>query len=89
MVLRMARDVNYLELKDLECVTHEQLTQGYKRLFIHVSGYLQYYLDIGRDLYRAIHEQAFATCDLVLDGRLPVDELAVQLVKAVKEGNLG
>jgi uridine kinase len=82
---RLARDVDYLELKDLENATHEELTQDYKRLFIHVSGYLQYYLDIGRDLYRAIHEQAIATCDLVLDGQLPVDELAAQLVTTVRE----
>ena len=82
---RLARDVDYLELKELESATREQLTLGYKRLFVHVSGYLQYYLDIGRDLYSAIYEQGIATCDLVLDGRLPADELATQLVTTVKK----
>ena len=82
---RLARDVDYLEIKDLDSVTHEQLKQGYKKLFIHVSKYLEYYIHIGRDLYSVIHDQAKTSCDLVLDGQLPLEELAAQLITAVQK----
>jgi hypothetical protein len=47
--------------------------------------YLGAYLHFGRELYLAVQEQALSTCDLVLDGQLPIDELAQQLVAAVKD----
>ena len=42
------------------------------------------YLDAGRDLYIAVHKRTKENCDLVLDGSLPIKELARQLVTAVE-----
>ncbi len=39
-------------------------------------------LEAGRDLYVAVQARAKASCDLVLYGSLPVDELAHQIVTA-------
>ena len=42
------------------------------------------YLDVSRSIYIVVQEQVAADCDLILDGRLPPDELAEQLVAAVR-----
>jgi len=46
--------------------------------------YVRDYLDVSRSIYIAVQEQVAAECDLILDGRLPADELAEQLVGTVR-----
>ena len=51
-----------------------------------LRGYLEWYLNrSGRDMYHLVNERAKEQSDLVLDGEKPVEELAHQVVKSVKE----
>ncbi len=64
--------------------TSANMRQGTKELVIASSReFVRDYLDVSRSVYIAVQEQVAADCDLVLDGRLPPDELADQLVGAV------
>ena len=78
------RDTNRFHIKDLGGATREQLVNSHEGLYDYLRGYLGFYLYAGRELYITVQEQATAACDLVLDGQLPVDELAKQLVVAVE-----
>jgi len=78
------RNTSHFGIDDLDVATKEQLVNSIKGLFDYLHGYLEFYLYAGRDLYIAVQEQAKATCDLALDGQLPADELAKQLVAAVE-----
>ena len=81
---RLIRDMGYFDIKDIDSATQEQLAEGFEKLITYVRNFLGHYLRAGRALYNAVQEQAKASCDLVLDGQLPADELAKQLVVAVK-----
>ena len=65
--------------------TSANMRQVTKELLIASSReFVRDYLDVSRSVYIAVQEQVAADCDLVLDGRLPPDELAEQLVEAVR-----
>lgn len=71
--------------ESVEKASKEEVAEGARQIISSLSEYLHNYLDDGfREVYTAVQEQAKATCDLVLDGCLPADELAKQLVAAVK-----
>ena len=59
-----------------------QVTKGL--LIASPREFVRDYLDVSRSVYIPVQEQVAADCDLVLDGRLPPDELAEQLVEAVR-----
>ncbi len=82
---RLLRDLGPISLEEVEAVTKEELAVGIAKIVTHLRDYLSGYLDSGRALYAAVQEQAKATCDLGLDGALPADELARQLVTAVRK----
>ncbi len=65
--------------------TSANMRQVTKELLIASSReFVRDYLDVSRSVYIAVQEQVAADCELVLDGRLPPDELAEQLVNAVR-----
>ena len=78
------RDTMHFHIDDLDAASREQLVNSQKALYDYLHGYLGFYLYAGRELYIAVQEHAKATCDLVLDGQLPADKLARQLVAAVE-----
>ena len=78
------RDTNHFHIDDLGGATKEQLAHSHEGLYDYLRGYLGFYLYALREFYITEYEQAAATCDLVLDGQLPADELARQLVAAVE-----
>jgi hypothetical protein len=78
------RDTNHFHIDDLETASREELVHSQEGLYDYLRGYLGFYLYALREFYIAEYEQAAATCDLVLDGQLPADELAGQLVAAVE-----
>ena len=82
---RLLRDLGPISLEDIDKATKEQLAEGVLQIVTYLKDYLSGYLDAGRDLYVAVQERAKTTCDLVLDGALPVDELAQQIVTAVED----
>lgn len=82
---RLLRDLGPISLEDIEKATKEQLAEDVVKMVTYLRNYLSGYLDAGRDLYIAVQEQAKESCDLVLNGLLPVDELAQQLVAAVED----
>lgn len=79
------RDASHWLVEDPEDASKKQLVDSQKGLWDYLRGYLGYYLYVLREFYIAVYEQAAATCDLVLDGTLTPDELAEQLVAAVKK----
>jgi hypothetical protein len=46
-----------------------------------LDAYLSWYCIGMRDVYAAVNRHALASCDLVLDGTKPLDELAKQIVE--------
>lgn len=50
-----------------------------------MNKFLHNYLDMHRGLYIALQEQVKPHCDLILDGCLPADELALQFAEVIKE----
>ncbi len=82
---RFLRLADATPVADLEQSTKEQLRAHVEGLLGFVTGELLSYLDASRAVYIAVQEQVAADCDLVLDGRLPADELAEQLAGAVKQ----
>ena len=67
-----------IRLDDMENATKEQLVEGIVGIVSYLKDYLSEYLIAGRDVYVAVLEQMRANCDLLLDGRLPIDALAEQ-----------
>ena len=84
MARRFLRLADTNPLADIEQTTKEQLRAHVEGLLGFLTGELRSYLDASRAVYIAVQEQVTADCDLVLDGRLPPDELAEQLVEAVR-----
>ena len=76
-------------LAGLEQATKEQLRESLEGLAGFLTDQLRSYLDVSRSVYMAVQEQVAADCDLILDGRLPADELAEHLVGAVREATPG
>ncbi len=85
MARRFLRLADTNPLADIEQTTKEQLRAHVEGLAGFVTGELLSYLDVSRAVYIAVQEQVTADCDLILDGCLPPDELAEQLVVAVKD----
>ena len=85
MARRFLRLADTNPLADIEQTTKEQLQEHVEGLLGFLTGELQGYLDVSRAVYIAVQEQVAADCDLMLDGRLPADELAEQLVEAAKQ----
>jgi hypothetical protein len=79
------RDAGHWLVDEPENATKTQLVESQRGLWDYLRGYLGYYLYALRDFYSTQYEQAAATSDLVLDGQLPADDLAQQLVAAVKK----
>ena len=84
MARRFLRLADTNPLADIEQTTKEQLRAHVEGLLGFITGELRSYLDVSRAVYIAVQEQVAADCNLILDGRLPRDELAEQLVKAVR-----
>jgi hypothetical protein len=87
MARRFLRLADTNPLADIEQTTKEQLQEHVEGLLGFLTGELRSYLDASRAVYIAVQEQVAADCDLILDGRLPPDELAEQLVSAVREAS--
>ncbi len=69
--------------------TSANMRQVTKELLIASSReFVRDYLDVSRSVYIAVQDQVAADCDLILDGRLPAEELAEQLVEAVRLAHL-
>ena len=81
---RLLRDIHPISLENIEKATKEQIAESLEQIVTYIRVYLSGYLDAGRDLYIAVHKRAKENCDLVLDGSLPIKELARQLVTAVE-----
>jgi hypothetical protein len=64
--------------------TNEELAGALTGVVECLRSELRGYLNASRALYIAVQKQVEADYDLVLDGRLPADELAEKLVEAVK-----
>ena len=84
MARRFLRLADTNPLGDIEQTTKEQLREHVEGLLGFLTGELQSYLDVSRAVYIAVQEQVSVDCDLILDGRLPADDLAEQLVEAVR-----
>ncbi len=66
--------------------TSANMRQGTKELLVASSReFVRDYLDVSRSVYIAVQDQVAADCEMVLDGRLPPDELAELLVRAVRQ----
>ena len=81
-LLRNLDNLNRHVLSDIEEKTKEELVEGIIRS---VRNELNDYLNVFREGYLGLQKQMPSYCDLILDGCLPADELAKQLVKVVKE----
>ena len=81
-LLRNLNNLNRHALSDIEEKTKEELVDGIIRS---VRNELNDYLNVFRESYLVLQKQMPSYCDLILDECLPADELAKQLVAAVKE----
>jgi uridine kinase len=50
----------------------------------HVDSYLKSYIELGSSLYGTVNTRALASCDLAVDGRKPVEQLAEQIADVVR-----
>lgn len=67
-------------LRKLDGVSQEQTSE---ECLEELRGQLQWYLESGRDVYYGVNEHVKKECQLVLDGRRPVAELAQEIVDNV------
>ena len=81
---RSARTMQPISLDGAANATNEELAGALTGVVECLRSELRGYLNASRALYIAVQEQVEADYDLVLDGRLPADELAEKLVEAVK-----
>lgn len=82
---RQLRDFTYFSPKANAQATREELAASMEQMVSSMKGFLEGYLFVARDIYIAVIDQAKASCDLVLDGTRTPDELAQELVAAVKD----
>ena len=55
-------------------------------LFItNLRDHLNWYLTFGRDFYLTVKTMAVKDCDLVVDGRLPTEQIADQVIETLKK----
>ena len=57
---------------------------GAEQVLQHVDTYLKDYIAFGSSLYAAVNWRAIADCDLAVDGRQPVEQLAAQIATEVR-----
>jgi uridine kinase len=50
----------------------------------HIDSYLTSYIELGSTLYGTVNTRALASCDLAVDGRKPVEQLAEQIAEVVR-----
>jgi len=50
----------------------------------HIDRYLTSYIELGSSLYGTVNTRALASCDLAVDGRKPVAQLAEQIAEVVR-----
>lgn len=67
-------------LRKLDVVIQEKTSEDYVE---QLRDQLQWYLDSGRDVYYRVNERVKNECQLVLDGRRPVADLAQEIVDNV------
>jgi|APSaa5957512622_1039677.scaffolds.fasta_scaffold16456_2 uridine kinase len=69
-------------LRELDGVMEKKTSEEYIK---QLRGYLHWFVnESGRDMYFQVNEKAKETCDLVVDGRKSVDEMAKEVVQGVK-----
>jgi len=82
---RLLRNMSHMSLENVEKATKEDLVKAIKDILEFMRGEVSSFLDTNRSIYIEVLKQVKPGCDLVLDGCLPADELAKQLVEAVKK----
>ena len=68
-------------LRDITSTTEGGNEESLKSLDAHLSSYL----NGGRLLFLELGNQIKSNCDIVLDGHLPVDELAATIYKRLRQ----
>lgn len=58
--------------------------RGAEQTLKDLDGHLQFYLELGSRLYASVNARALASCDLAIDGRLPIEQLAEQVAGFVR-----
>jgi uridine kinase len=81
---RTIRDLDLQSPVPLENATREELIKQVQGLRGYLRTFLGLYLEIERELYLTILEKVESDADLILDGMLPVEKLADELICAVK-----
>jgi uridine kinase len=51
----------------------------------HLQFFLPWYIESGRELYRAVQQRVLQNCDLIADGMLPPDALAHAIEAAIRD----
>jgi uridine kinase len=82
---RMLRNTESISLTGLRRAKKDQIADALTMLVGFLREELEGYLHASRDLYIAVQRQVEADCDLILNGLLPANELAQQLVTAVQD----
>jgi hypothetical protein len=69
----------------LENAAREELIKQVQEIRGYLKYFLALYLEIEREIYLTILEKVEREADLILDGMLPMEKLADELIRAVKE----
>lgn len=85
LVRRTMRDLNLQSPVPLENATREELIKQVQEIRGYLKYFLALYLEIEREIYLTILEKVEREADLILDGMLPMEKLADELIRAVKE----
>jgi uridine kinase len=64
---------------------HRSEQHSVEQMVEQLDSYLEFYIELGSALYGSVNARALATCDLAVDGRAPSEQLAEQIVAAVRE----
>jgi uridine kinase len=54
------------------------------RILDSIDKYLNFYISMGTALYSTINQRALSTCDLAVDGRVSIQQIAAQVVHAIR-----
>ena len=65
-------------------ISHGRAQGTAEQLLQHLDDYLAAYLDWGATLYREVNRRARQSCDLVVDGTQPPEDLARQIAATVR-----
>ena len=82
---RLLRNMGNISFEGMEEATKEELARAIKDIVEFLRAEASRFLDTWRAVYIEVQKQVEPDCDLILDGCLSVDELANQLVEAVKK----